>query len=275
VRRDDFTTLPVLFVCGLHRSGTTALARVLGSAPGVHAMTGTDVPMDEGQHLQPVFPPAGAYGGPGVFALDPDSSLTETSELATGDNARRILESWLPHWHLPAGERLRWGGLPGTAVVLEKSPPNLVRTRFLQRLFPRARFVVVRRHPVVVALSTLVMRPDRDLRTVLRHWIVAHERYSQDAPRLSVVHELRYEDLIADPASELAALAAAVGIDHRFDAGLVQSHRSDPHWRAWSAAAAALSPGDVRSIEAGIERYGYRLREPYVLSRELAVSGRV
>jgi hypothetical protein len=258
-------TLPVLFVCGLHRSGTTALAQVLGSAPGVHAMTGTGVPMDEGQHLQRVYPAATAYGGPGAFALHPASALTEASELATGENARRILASWLPYWHLPAGCRLRWGGGAGTAVVLEKSPPNLVRTRFLQRLFPLARFVVVRRHPAVVAVSTIAMRPDRDLRTLLRHWLAAHDRYTRDAPRLEVVHELRYEDLIADPPAVLAELAAAVGIDDRFDAGLVQAHRSHRHWRAWSRAAATLSPGEVRSIEGGIRRYGYSLHEPYVL----------
>ena len=35
-------------------------------------------------------------------------------------------------------------------VLVEKSPPNLVRTRFLQALFPDARQIVVTRHPIAV-----------------------------------------------------------------------------------------------------------------------------
>jgi len=259
--------LPVLFVCGLHRSGTTALARVLGSAPGVHALRRTGVPADEGQHLQPVVPPASVYGGPGRFALDPRSALTETSELATPETARAVLDAWAPYWRLPADRRLSWGGRPGTAVLVEKSPPNLVRTRFLQRLFPRARFVVVRRHPAVVAVSTrtLCQDPGLDLAGLLRHWVVAHERYAADAPHLGVVHELRYEDLVARPAATLRRLAAVLGIDGRFDHALLRTGRSEPHLDVWRAEAQAIPEPQRRAVEAAVVRYGYALAEPYVV----------
>ena len=36
-------------------------------------------------------------------------------------------------------------------MLVEKSPPNIVRMRYLQALFPRASFVMILRHPVVVA----------------------------------------------------------------------------------------------------------------------------
>lgn len=255
--------IPLLFICGLHRSGTSILARLLGSAPGTHAMTCTGVPEDEGQHLQDVFAPASVYGGPGLFALNPGSHLTENSELATADNAHAILRAWVPHWHLPEGQRLRWGAQPGTAVVLEKSPPNLVRTRFLQKLFPRARFVVLRRHPAVVAASTQKMCPDRDVTTLLQHWLVAHNQYDVDAPHLAVVHELRYEDLLADPGTSLRRLAEAVGIDRRFNRSLLEPGRTGLHLRTWQRISAAIPPGDLYQVEAKIHRYGYSLTEPY------------
>lgn len=263
--------LPLLFICGLHRSGTSALARLLGSAPGVHAMTRTGVPADEGQHLQDVFAPASAYGGPGLFALDLASHLAESSELATADNARAILRAWAPYWHLADGQSLRWGARPGTAVVLEKSPPNLVRTRFLQRLFPLARFVVLRRHPAVVAVSTQKMCPDRDITTLLQHWLAAHHQYDADAPHLAVVHELRYEDLLADPWASLRQLAEAVGIDGRFDESLLERGHTEPHLRTWRRISTAIPSATLRKVEARIHRYGYSLTEPYVLPRPEAL----
>jgi len=255
--------LPLLFICGLHRSGTSILTRLLGSAPGVRAMTNTGVPEDEGQHLQDVFAPASAYGGPGLFALNPASHLTENSDLATADNACAILRAWVPHWHLADGQRLQWGARPGTTVVVEKSPPNLVRTRFLQKLFPRARFVVLRRHPAVVAVSTQKVCPEGDIATLLQHWLAAHHQYEMDAPHLAVVHELRYEDLLADPGTSLRRLAEAVGIDGRFNSSMLKPGRTELHLRAWRRISAAIPPGDLSHVEARIHRYGYSLTEPY------------
>src|SRR4051812_34367903 len=109
----DPSEVPILFVCGLHRSGTTALGRLLGSAPGVRAMARTGVPADEGQHLQSSFAPASAHGGAGLFAFDPAAHLTERSPLATRATARAVLDAWTPHWHLTPGLALGWGATGG------------------------------------------------------------------------------------------------------------------------------------------------------------------
>jgi hypothetical protein len=61
----------LVFVCGLHRSGTTPLTRCLADHPQVSGFRGTGVPEDEGQHLQDVYAAAAAFGGPGGFAFDP------------------------------------------------------------------------------------------------------------------------------------------------------------------------------------------------------------
>ena len=110
----------LVFVAGLHRSGTTPLARLLAAHPEISGFDGTGVKEDEGQHLQDVYPSARRYGGAGRFALDPRSHLTEESPLATPENATRLARQWSQHWDLDR------------RLLLEKSPPNLVMTRFLQ-----------------------------------------------------------------------------------------------------------------------------------------------
>ena len=60
-----------VFLAGLHRSGTTLLARLLAAHPEVSGFSGTGVPADEGQHLQTVYPAAKVYGGPGRFGFAP------------------------------------------------------------------------------------------------------------------------------------------------------------------------------------------------------------
>jgi hypothetical protein len=178
----------LVFVAGLHRSGTTLLARCLAAHPAVSGLTGTGVPEDEGQHLQRVYPTARALGGPGRFALRPEAHLTEASGLVSDASRRALLEAWTPHWDLTR------------PVLVEKSPPNLLRTRFLQALFPEASFVAVIRHPAAVSLATRKWC-HRPLPWLLRHWIEAHRTFQEDLPHLGRAHVVLYEDLVRAPAS--------------------------------------------------------------------------
>lgn len=213
----------LVFVAGLHRSGTTPLAKLLAEHPEISGFADTGVKEDEGQHLQDVYPPARAYGGAGRFARDPRSHLTEMSPLATADNARRLLEHWAPHWDL------------SRRLLLEKSPLNLVMMRFLQSLFPEARFVVVVRHPVVVALSTRkwARTTTTGLGSLVRHWLAAHETFLTDATSLRHVHVVRYEQLVRDPEKTLAGVAEFLGLTQPLEAGSLDERRSDGYLRTW------------------------------------------
>jgi hypothetical protein len=203
----------LLFISGLHRSGTTQLNATLASHPDVSGFQDTGAPHDEGQHLQDVYPTARQHGGPGRFAFDARSHLTEDSPLATAENAVRLFEQWAQHWDL------------SRRVLVEKSPPNLVQMRFLQALFPEAGFVVVVRHPVVTALATRKLATTwwmrRTFRTApldetLEHWFAAHRWMLADLPQVRRRHVLRWEDLCRDTSTSLRGIAELAGIDGRF-----------------------------------------------------------
>lgn len=257
----------LVFISGLHRSGTTQLHATMASHPEVGALLGTSAPHDEGQHLQDVYPTARRHGGPGRFALDPRSHLTEESPLVSQASARRLFEQWSRVW--PLDRR----------VLIEKSPPNLIRMRFLQALYPEARFVVIVRHPVTVALATQKLATSWWMRRVgrrapieatLAHWVAAHRLMLEDLPQVEHRHLLRWEDLCRDPSAQMAAVAAFVGIEPRFEPLELAPTADDRYaaqWRALfrdPAQRRALAPALERGREVA-GRFGYRIDDPTII----------
>src|SRR4029453_18373395 len=189
----------------------------LAEHPQVSGFSGTGVEEDEGQHLQDVYPPARAHGGPGRFALQPASHLTETSPLLTPDTAERLLARWRPHWDL------------SRPVLVEKSPPNLVMSRFLH-----ARFVMVVRHPAIVSLSTRKWARLRSLGALLDNWFAAHRTFEEDAAHLRHLLVVKYEHLVADPSGTLAGIAEVLEGDGETPAGGIDPRRSATYERQWA-----------------------------------------
>jgi hypothetical protein len=189
-----------VFICGLHRSGTSLLARCMRRHPQVSGFRETSVPRSEGQHLQTVYPPARVSGGPGRFGFDPEAHLTETSTLITEENRRRLLMEWSRYWDLEK------------PVLLEKSPPNLIRTRFLQALFPSSSFLIILRHPLAVSYSTEKWT-GASLSSLIDHWLVCHDAFKRDLPHLRRAYVLRYEDFVSDPAAALTTIYTFLRIE--------------------------------------------------------------
>jgi len=240
-----------VFVCGLHRSGTSLLFQALRAHPEVSGFTDTGAPEDEGQHLQDIYPPARLYGGPGRFGFDPRAHLTEDSSLVSEANRDALFAAWSRYWDL------------NQPVLLEKSPPNLIRTRFLQALFPESRFVVLTRHPVAVALATRKWQP-APLARHLRHWIVCHEWYERDAPHLRDKVVVRYEDLVARPGEVMEGLWDFLGLPAIPLAVPVRQGVNERYFAQWREGGRGLVRGRlrarlVRRLEPAVRRWDYSL----------------
>jgi hypothetical protein len=248
----------LLFIGGLHRSGTSVLHRILCDHADVSGFQGTGFPQDEGQFLQSVYPPAYRFGGPGRFAFAAEAHLTEDSHLVSTANRITLLKEWGSYHDL------------GRSVLVEKSPPNLLKARFLQALYPEASFLFVVRHPIPVTLATQKWT-DAAPEALLEHWFTAHEVWLGDLPRLERALVVRYEDLVNAPDTWLGRIGDFIGLEGLSAAAreTLDDH-NERYFSAWQAAPDSRSVAD-RLIEPGRQEWladlGYDLAAPFVTPR--------
>ncbi|MEM1430005.1 MAG: sulfotransferase [Pseudomonadota bacterium] len=191
----------MLFIAGLHRSGTTLIEHWLTARYDVTYLR-APVPENEGQHLQDVYPTARMHGGPGRFAFAPEMAPPPPPKAEAAAMRERLLRCWAT-W--------RTGGKARTLV--EKSPPNLTKIAWLRRVFPGARFLIVTRDPRAVSLATVKMS-DLPLPDLLEHYHRAHALALRDL-RPSDCHYLSYEAFTRDPEGAAARAADALGLRPR------------------------------------------------------------
>ena len=192
-----------VFVCGLQRSGTTILGRNIARLEGCTGFENTPRSIDvvEGQKLQDIYPLAFEYGGPGKFGFDPRAHLTENSDLLTPVNVSKLRESWHAYWD------------KRKTICVEKTPANLLMTRFLQAAFPNSYFIVIRRHPVAVSMATQRMWDVKrtSLHSLFQHWLHCHRLFDEDKKYLRNIYELTYEDYIKNPGKYHDEIASFIG----------------------------------------------------------------
>ncbi len=61
--------------------------------------------------------------------------MTESAVSDARSERDALLSAWSPYWDL------------GREVLLEKTPSNLLKMRYLQALFPTAHFIILERQP--------------------------------------------------------------------------------------------------------------------------------
>lgn len=248
------------------------LYRYLDEHPLVSALTGTPRATNEGQYVQSVYPNDVWHSKGGRFAFRPEARLTEESPLVTPENTRKLFAEWSQYWDLSA------------PILLEKSPPNIIRTRFLQAMIPDSSFVVLLRHPIPVTLGTQPWGGDR-LHSLIEHWLRAHELFVEDSPYLARVHVVRYEDIVADPDAAMGRIFAFLGLedpapgraaeegvnvdnfeaDRTLKAGVNDKYFEEWRRRRRSLARRVYYDAVAWRYERAVRAYGYSLREPSVL----------
>jgi len=173
----------MIFICGLHRSGTTLLEHYLYSSFETCALRAS-VPENEGQFLQDVYQPAYKYGGPGKFAFskkmeDDLLTLNEFSEYR-----KKIMRSW-SNYVVGEGD-----------FLIEKSPPNITKMWWLRKVFPDAIFIVWTRDPRAVSGATQKWS-NTSLHELMQHWNTAYSIAKNDISSDTIV--IQYEDFCMSP----------------------------------------------------------------------------
>jgi tetratricopeptide (TPR) repeat protein len=181
-----------IFIVGFPRSGTTLLEQVLDAHPLLQSM-------DE----QPFLSRAVAQVTNRGIGYP-----TELGKLSRSDVDDIRAEYW-------DAVRARVPLAPDRRLV-DKNPMNLVLLPIISRLFPDASIIVAIRHPCDAVLSCFLQhfRSDlallgRDLTTLARSYSRAFGFwYSQWSLLRPATHELKYEQLTADLATEVDKLCA-------------------------------------------------------------------
>lgn len=239
-----------VFICGLHRSGTSILNRMLQRHPDVTGFSGTGASEDEGQHLQAVIPHDGDFGGPGSFCFDPRARLTEQDLPRYEAGLPLIKQAWAEHWD------------PACPVRVEKSPTTLIRSRFFQAGFAGARFVFIVRHPLIVSMATRKWS-ESSVEVLINHWLAGHRIMLADLPRLADRHVVRYEDIAHDPEAALAGIWHFIGVGESVAAAELFGDRSGQYLEQLGQSEPldqTRLDGDAAEIMA---RFGYSLDAPY------------
>ena len=181
-----------LFIVGCYNSGTTLLDQLLGMHPSI-----TTLP-NEGQYLTDQFVVDYTIGLPRMWVEREDLfRLTEDDE---GPDADRIKKEWAMRLTKKA------------PIILEKTPANAARTRWLQKHFNNAHFIGLIRDPYAVAegirrKARPVHRPEGwPIAMTARQWLRSNQVLREDAEALQRFTWIRYEDLTENPTETLNSI---------------------------------------------------------------------
>ncbi len=212
----DPLPLRSVFVTGLPRSGTTLVEQIIAAHSGARA----------GGEMRYALQEAVAQFGPAT-------RMTSLKELSEGK-----LRGWAEAYQ----RFLRRDTGPSPGVVTDKAIQNHLIFGLIARALPDARIIVVHRDPRDLALSIYK-----------NHFQQGTHRYANDlgdiagtikAFRANVafwkerlgkrIHEIRYDDLVADPEPQARALVAAAGLE--WEEACLEFHKSKSEIKTLSLA---------------------------------------
>jgi hypothetical protein len=228
----SLATRPV-FICGVHRSGTTLVRNLLDGHPQLCVLPseGTFYTNLEAKLKQLSADKWPAYMGTewlrrlaNAINQPPYWLLGRSCDAASPyvDFARYLLSWWLvieqvpgtqwPHMAVVLAYASCTGGL-NTKYWVDKTPTN---ERFLNRIrqeTPNARIIHVIREPLATIASRKVMEPGAGIRGALRalkdSYIIAKQ---QSSLKQAGYFLLRYEELCDDPQAAACQVASFLGI---------------------------------------------------------------
>ncbi|CDX28664.1 Sulfotransferase [Mesorhizobium plurifarium] len=239
-RPSDISDDTPIFVVGMPRSGTTLVEQIIASHPQVLGAGELNILKTA---VGKQFPMSMPSGFPGGIADMPDKAFAEAGQ------------AYLEMLH---------ARYPGYRHVTDKMPGNFLLVGFLHMMLPKAKIVHCARDAAATCLSIFKV-----------HFRGDSHRYGYDLGELAdfhnlytdimahwhkvlpgVVHDVRYEDFVADQEGQTRALMAYLGLP--WDDKLLSFHETDRPVRTASAAQ-VRQPMYQGSVDLW-KRYGDRLK---------------
>ncbi|PAQ11419.1 tetratricopeptide repeat-containing sulfotransferase family protein [Mesorhizobium temperatum] len=229
-----------IFVVGMPRSGTTLVEQIIASHPQVYGAGELGILKTA---VGKQFPPGMKGGFPSGIADLPDKAYAEAGQ------------AYLDLLH---------ARYPGFRHVTDKMPGNFLLIGFIHLMLPKAKIIHCARDAAATCLSIYKV-----------HFRGDSHRYGYDLGELAdfhnlytdimahwrtvlpdVVHDVRYEDFVADQEGQTRALIAHLGL--LWDDAVLSFHETDRPVRTASAAQ-VRQPMYQGSVDLW-KRYGDRLK---------------
>ncbi|AZO28819.1 tetratricopeptide repeat-containing sulfotransferase family protein [Mesorhizobium sp. M1B.F.Ca.ET.045.04.1.1] len=239
-RTSDISDDTPIFVVGMPRSGTTLVEQIIASHPQVFGAGELSILKTA---VGKQFPMSMPGGFPWGIADMPDKAFAEAGQ------------AYLDMLH---------SRYPGFRHVTDKMPGNFLLVGFLHMMLPKAKIVHCARDAAATCLSIFKV-----------HFRGDSHRYGYDLGELAdfhnlyadimvhwhkvlpgVVHDVRYEDFVADQEGQTRALMAHLGLP--WDDKVLSFHETDRPVRTASAAQ-VRQPMYQGSVDLW-KRYGDRLK---------------
>ncbi|MBS0375664.1 MAG: sulfotransferase [Proteobacteria bacterium] len=197
-----------IFIVGLPRSGSTLVEQILASQSAVEGTSElADLPAIAQQ----------------LLARSPGSGWPEPVAALTREDCARLGAEYL--------ERTRVHRPLGRPRFVDKMLPNFGLAGFIHLLLPRATIIDVRRHPMACGFSCFKQLFARgvpfsydlgEIGRYYRDYAELMEHFDRVLP--GRVHRLHYEQLVADPETEVRRLLAHCGLE--FEPGCLRFYET-------------------------------------------------
>lgn len=232
LKAPDADQSPV-FVVGFPRSGTTLLEQMLDAHPRLQSM-------DERPFLNRLAAQLGVTG------VDVPEDLHRL-------NQRNCDELRKEYVLLACGKVARnWD-----TRLVDKNPLNMLWLPMIQRMFPRAKIILALRHPCDVILScylqnfrsALLVSACRSLERLARTYVAVMENWLYHVAAFQPDYLVsRYDDLVADAPSQLARIAAFLGLDDAPSMLQFDAHAREKGFIRTPSYSQVVEPVDTRAL---------------------------
>ena len=191
-----------VFLVGCYNSGTTLLSELLSQHPSISALS------TEGHFITDQFIKDYEIGLPRMWVDRED--LFRLDENDTGPDPVRVQKEWAMRLNVKS------------PVLLEKSPPNAAKTRWLQKHFDNAHFIGILRNGYAVAEGIARKAEPKHLvggwpiEKSAYQWVRSNEVLQEDSEHLKRFMWIRYEDLVDNTNGSLEKITDFIGVE-RFE----------------------------------------------------------